>query len=570
MILALHGSGSRFRNLQFKPGLNVVLAERSAEADDRDSRNGLGKSTVIQLIHFCLGANAPAGKMPNLPVLKGWSFGLDLQVGGNVCAVSRSVDKPIIELRASHLPAPQTLTVKDWTAWLGERVFGLEPADEGKHRPTFRSLISYFARRDPAAYLNPFETVPKQPGGQTQVLNAFLLGLDWADQAQAQNLRDQMRGLDQLKASGALSLLPGLQGSLGELEAEKVRREAMLHRDREALDRFQVHPQYRDIEKEASALTQAIHDVGNQLFEQRRMIEYYQAALREETPAEASQVERLYREAGVALGEAVVRTLAEAEEFHHKIVVNRRRFLAGEIERLEAGTAHLEARSREMTDRRAALLTVLKHHGALEEYEKLVQRLGEQESVLRELEQRIENLRKLETGKAEIKARLALHAREARLDFDEREPIRDKAIRYFNDYSQELYEAPGNLILEMDESANLKLKVDILREGSRGVETMKIFCYDLTLAALWAERGQGPGFLIHDSLLFDGVDERQIARALELAHRESERLGFQYICFLNSDRIPYREFSPAFRVEDHVVHRFTDGALEGRLFGFQF
>ena len=133
-----------------------------------------------------------------------------------------------------------------------------------------------------------------------------------------------------------------------------------------------------------------------------------------------------------------------------------------------------------------------------------------------------------------------------------------------------LYEAPGNLILEMDDSANLKAKVDILREGSRGVETMKIFCYDLTLAALWAERGQGPGFLIHDSLLYDGVDERQIARALELAHRESERLGFQYLCFLNSDRVPYREFSSDFRIEEHVVHRFTDGAMEGRLFGFQF
>ena len=55
-------------------------------------------------------------------------------------------------------------------------------------------------------------------------------------------------------------------------------------------------------------------------------------------------------------------------------------------------------------------------------------------------------------------------------------------------------------------------------------------------------RPASPGFLIHDSTIFDGVDERQRAEALELAASESQAHGFQYICTLNSDDVPRNEF----------------------------
>ena len=64
-----------------------------------------------------------------------------------------------------------------------------------------------------------------------------------------------------------------------------------------------------------------------------------------------------------------------------------------------------------------------------------------------------------------------------------------------------------------------------------------VFCYDLTLAKIWSKREHSPGFLIHDSKIFEGVDERQRAGALQLARKTSEKEGFQYICTFNSDII---------------------------------
>ncbi len=109
----------------------------------------------------------------------------------------------------------------------------------------------------------------------------------------------------------------------------------------------------------------------------------------------------------------------------------------------------------------------------------------------------------------------------------------------------------------------------IERDRSEGIGKMRIFCYDLMLAQLWSQPDRSPGFLIHDSTIFDGVDERQVALALELVARESERLCFQYICTLNSDMIPWQELSPDFNFNSFVRLRLTDDE-GGNLLGVSF
>ena len=99
---------------------------------------------------------------------------------------------------------------------------------------------------------------------------------------------------------------------------------------------------------------------------------------------------------------------------------------------------------------------------------------------------------------------------------------------------------------------------------------MKIFCYDLMLAKLWAKKAKSPIFLIHDSIIFDGVDERQKALALQLAESESKKEGFQYICTMNSDAIPRKDFDKDFDFDKYVVKTFTDAKEEGSLLGIRF
>src|SRR5690625_8024691 len=71
-----------FRSIEFRDGLNIVVADRAKEATKTDSRNGLGKTTVMALIDFCLGANM----RDRLAPMKGnhWYFTLSLSTKSGV------------------------------------------------------------------------------------------------------------------------------------------------------------------------------------------------------------------------------------------------------------------------------------------------------------------------------------------------------------------------------------------------------------------------------------------------------------------------------------------------------
>ncbi len=99
---------------------------------------------------------------------------------------------------------------------------------------------------------------------------------------------------------------------------------------------------------------------------------------------------------------------------------------------------------------------------------------------------------------------------------------------------------------------------------------MEIFCFDMMLERMSARQKVGPGFLIHDSHLFDGVDPRQVGRALAVGARLAEEVGFQYLVTLNSDLLPELS-SVGFNAENYVLpQRLTDATDDGGLFGIRF
>src|SRR5215217_9357381 len=94
MIHAVRCDQPSFKNVEFLPGLNVVLAERSAQASEKDSRNGLGKTTLIDIIHFCLGGKADRKNRVMAKPLKNWTFSLDVDLRGKRYTVSRNTGQP--------------------------------------------------------------------------------------------------------------------------------------------------------------------------------------------------------------------------------------------------------------------------------------------------------------------------------------------------------------------------------------------------------------------------------------------------------------------------------------------
>ena len=229
-ISANHDS---FRAVDFSPGFNLVLAERTETSTERDSRNGLGKSLLLEILNFCLGAKGSSGHGVVVDALDDWAFRVDLTQNGERFGFTRRVSEPrLVEIdTTAELPieveiedARTSAKIKNLNLFLGQLLFGLsEEIQEVRFGPSYRSLISYLMRRGPDGFLEPFAHDRNQNPGDKQVNVTYHLGLNWADAAAFEELRVQKKSIDQLAKAAREGTLPSYLGSEGALEAERVR-----------------------------------------------------------------------------------------------------------------------------------------------------------------------------------------------------------------------------------------------------------------------------------------------------------------------------------------------------------
>ena len=580
MIHSITANQPSFRPVELTPGLNVILADRTEGSSRRDTRNGLGKSTLIEIIHFCLGAKMLAGRGLAIPALEKWAFTMEMSFGGDRITVTRALKAPNTvtvsglgtgwsDIPDANLMGERSFTQAQWRTFLGRALFSLPPSDAPKYNPSFRSLISYFVRRGHHAFGDPFVHTRYQHPWDVQVHVALLLGLEWRHAALWQGIKERDKDLKSLAKLVNRGAIPYVSGSTGELEAEAVTLAQEIEDNSRALGNFKVHPQYESIQREADEVTEELHAAANANVLTARRLKLYRQAMESEEPPSGDSIGQVYEEMGVVFSENVKRSLAEAREFYGLVVKDRRRFLQGEVSRLERQMADTKDRIRGMTETRAGLLQILSEHGALNEMVKLQERHSARCADLERVKTQIERRRQMESDKRQIARDKTDLADLAAQDHEERRDIWKTPVRLFNLNSQALYKAPGRLVINTTDSG-LKFNIEIAKSGSDGIGKMKIFCFDLALLEFCASREMAIDFLVHDSELYDGVDSRQRAAALERAHEVTEGTGTQYICALNSDMVPYDEFRKGFAFVEHVRCRLTDGEPAGTLLGMVF
>ena len=398
-----------------------------------------------------------------------------------------------------------------------------------------------------------------------------MLDLSWQHAVKWQDLKDRKKNVDSIKRAvkDGDNLLAEMLGTIGDLETERDRLTREIEKTDSELRDFQVHPQYVKIENEANDLTRQIHDLSNRVLQIKRLIDFHEDSIKEEQPANDTRVIELYEEAGVVLAAPLAKRLEDVQAFHVQVTRNRRDYLQSEVMRLNRELENSRNEIERLSNRKAELMRVLDTHGALEEYSELQQLHLGYRSSLDAIKHQIEQLNRIETETSQIIIeREQLHL-DARIDLDER-PSLSRARKIFSDNSEALYATPGRLVVNVDRDAGFKFGVDIPQASSLGRSKMKVFCYDLMRAELWSQHKVSLGLLIHDSNIFDGVDERQIALALELAERKTRECGFQYIVCMNSDTIPFERFSDGFDLEKFVRLRLTDKEPAGRLLGIEY
>jgi uncharacterized protein YydD (DUF2326 family) len=557
---------------------------------------------VIELLHFLLGGRADKGSLPLKPELTGQTFSLELDwpapgityrvvntFDGSTNRIYRSRDStyrlsvsrsgasrdrvifnPALSIVGQEdLTGAGQATNAEWQAAIEFALFNLPP-----DHPCVsgRSMLSYYMRR---ASAHSFNSATRHHSMQSSADIAgnlcYLFGLNWQVAAEYKDISDQEGLRRKLRQAAKDPILGRIVGNAAELRSQIAVAEQRTQVLERQLNGFRVLPEYERLKAEADSLTWQLKSETDRDVIDRQNLTQLEEAIEEEQPPESDYVERVYAELGVQFPDSIRRSYQDVRNFHDSVVRNRRYYLESEIRAIRERMVTRREMMEQLDTRRAVIMSTLEHGGALNSFLSLQKVLARDQADVETLRNRYEAADALEATDRQIKARKVELQERMSADLSEREAAVNQATVLFSDYARALYgeDRQAYLVISADESG-VKFSPHIESDESQGISSMVIFCFDLTMAVIAHRGGRGPDFLVHDSHLFDGVDSRQIARALQLGSSVAADEGIQYIVTMNSDDLQ-KAAGHGFNAEQYLLPvRLTDDREDGGLFGFRF
>ena len=569
MIIELTSDLESFKSLRFGSGLNILLAERHESSGARDTRNGTGKTSFVELVHYLLSERRNSKDDFHKPELIGTEFTCKFYDGAKEVTISRKSGPDDEASKDGEPIAPTSLRAEFALEW-----FGLTTEDtSASYSPTFGALLAYFIRKARnGGFSSPTVNASAQLGWNSQVCLSYLLGFDWKLPQELQISKDLKKDADALYKiikKGSLSDgnldLNKMQSRLDFLDRE-------IEQKRAEVAASTVVDGYRQHEATANDLTSRIKGLNEANLEDMSLIENIDDALAEVENVAASDVESLYQQVGVFFNDQVKKRFNQVSTFHKQVAQNREAHLKRERENAQD---RLDWRKTEIIELQKSLtekLNLLRSGMAIERLTLLQSDLNQLEAEQGDLQQQIPRFRNVADDRKRLNRQIDDLVDSIADDVLERDEPRKAALDIFAATSQFLYDEPGTLqIGRSSGKAGLSIETDILGQKSGGKTHMQIFCFDWLLVEASRKQDKFPGFLVHDSNIFDGVDGRQIGLALKLAHKKCEELGVQYIVAMNSDDLKKIEHDEdGFDPNNFVIDTVLTDEPNGGLFGIRF
>ena len=526
----------KFQSIEFKEDLNIILGEKIT-SNKKDSINGVGKSLSIELISYML-----AGKETKInKILKNTQTTLNLlfKINNQTHLIKRDGKDIFLDEEKTSL--------KELQEWFNSQF----------NTPfSFRQIFVRFNRKD---YYSPTEQIKNEDRFRNNKINAYLLHLNYEFVNKKEYLYRKNEMLKQI-----IKYIKELKEETN--QEKKVELKEELEKIEYDLTHYEFAEEFQDLQNKADKLTKEIIEIRNKISILKREIR-----LREEIievnkieEVEIKEIVRIYEEVKFFLPKQTINHLEAVQEFHKTLYENRKREALNDIEKFHQEINILSQQLKEKDLERAEILKLLEGKKALEEYHNLIKRKEQILEELNLLEEKEKELAKYEKDKVNLQIEIDTF----KIDLiDLKQKIKsqiDALTSKFREISSLFYEKPGILSIELKDDFKSKIlyKIDpkIHADDSSGIGMMKIFIYDMLIHTI---NPNLIGFVSHDNYLFDLVDERQIATALEYAKKNLS----QYICSINDTKFKNAlQFTENVK-EDDIILTLTE---KEKLFGIDF
>lgn len=570
ILIKLSSSLEKFSEVNFKKGLNFIVGSRNKEiSGSKDSYNGVGKSLIIELIHFCLGSNA----VKALEVL-----------GHNWCELEFEHQQCRYFIRR-YFDEGQECYFNDNKISLSQLKEKLQticfPGSDKIKGLTFRSLISRYIRRYKINYANCFNSVKNEKNQITLLNNAYLLGInpemisskiDNKERfSQLNSTKKSLRSdpvlIDYFKGQGSIDFkIKDLSDKLNKLKIER--------------DAFNVSDNYSNIKDQADNMSHKIKNISNKKHVMLNRIDRINASMVNKSDVSIQDVVNLYQDIEVSLPDAAIKNLNDVLEFHNHLTVNRLNSFARQKTELESELTLIEQDYENSKNELSKLLNILSTHGALDDYNILCDEINDLERELEKTKDYKELMNKYEKEITISKKKKAEITIENQDYLANNQKLLDELMDLFRTYSRAFYtDKPSGLSINVNTKDNklaFDIDADIEGDSSDGINEVKIFCFDMTILI---KHIFDINFLFHDSRLLANMDPRQRNIWLNIISETFKTEGeMQYIASINEDVIVTMKdvateedkklIDNAFS-DDNIILHLTDESPETKLLGMQ-
>jgi uncharacterized protein YydD (DUF2326 family) len=532
-LIELTSNRKSFKPVRFNEvGLSLIVGRHANPESEAatSTYNGVGKSLIVTLIHFCLGGNRNSQIEEHL---SDWQFNLVFLQKDVRYEVSRTVGESRVSLNDESMPLAEYKRRLD--------AMGIIDLPETKVPfATLKSLLSFFIRPRRSSYVSYAFPESQWKLYQSILCQSFLLGLDYQLVVRKHDLKKQLD--EQLGQADKYSKDSDLrQFYIGDRNAEvelaEIEREISELEGR--LRQFEVASDYTDRKQSADQLHDVQLSLSNDIVAHKNLIADIELALEVRPDISSEQLISLYEEAKLSFPSAVIKRLSDVEDFYRKLGENRRRRLLDEQRSLEASSIDLRLRLKEIEAQLDAELKYLNAHSALDEYtennrylSELHAKKGKIQDYLRLLGMYTDQVQETRLEMGQDNLRTSRYLKQVK-------PELDKLMSLFRKYAQALYgPVPSGLTVSNNDGEN-KVRFDIDAhipyDQADGINQGKIFCFDMLLLVL--QKRHSMKFVFHDNRLFADMDPHQRLALFKLADEVCKEFGFQYIASVNYDVI---------------------------------
>ncbi|AZY95547.1 DUF2326 domain-containing protein (plasmid) [Paracoccus sp. Arc7-R13] len=575
MIVEITSTLTTFKPLRFKRGLNILVAERHETSGAKETRNGTGKTSFIELVHYLLTEKRNVDGDFHKPEIIGSEFCGKFARSGSEFVICKKSNPKTDELkRDGEVITPRNLRKELALEW-----FSLSEEDSAQtYSPKFGALLAYFVRKERnGGFASPKMNSSSQQDWDSQVSLSYLLGFDWRLPQKLQVKKDEKKDADTLAKMIKSGYLTDGALDVNKMQARLDLLDTEIDGKRKEVAAASVVDGYRQHEVTANQLTGRIRDLNEANLEDLDLLESIDAALKEVDDASAADLKSVYEQVGIFFSDQIKKRFEQVEAFHRQVAKNRELHLKRERRNASERLSFRKTEIIRLQDGLKDKLDLLKSGIAIERLTLLQSDLNRLEAEQADLRTQIPRFRDVEEERKRLGREIADLVDLIGQDVIEREVARKTAVQIFGETSKFLYDEPGQLVLGKSKGiAGLSIETDIVGKKSGGKNHMQVFCFDWLLVEVAKKNDRFPGFLIHDSHIFDGVDGRQIGLALSLAQKKCESLGVQYIVAMNSDDLQKikneEEVSgeEIFDPSDYIMDTRLSDEPNGGLFGVRF